>query len=370
VALVKCKECGDKVSAIAKACPYCGAEYDFAAHASAKPAEPAHITIEIKFQCPHCDAQELLADTSLSGQALECPVCGKSVMVPEYQKEPPKLEPTKLAIIPVAELREVRHSPSFQCPHCDKELLADSSLSGLATECPVCAKSVMVPEYQPTKAIIPVAELVKVKTDSDEGFKCHICNQAIAKGERRNQCFPATSGPYKSLTEHFSNEGELGWKPDLKGGYRLTPRRETGQGSTEHRDDEPSNGAAVQSVDKAASFMRGLAIFGMIGVGGYIQSVRDATIGFADGGFAAFEPTGYGWSHWLTCPSADSPASAGVTSIRWLPAWGNSLPTEGRRFIRRYANSSSDNLCGAVCRAFSTRCTKDYCAACQGSRSA
>lgn len=71
---------------------------------------------------------------------------------------------------------ETKHESFFIfCPHCERKLEADSSMSGFTAECPFCMKTMTVPNYQ----LAPKGQPADAGDDEYVLFSCPMCKQAI-----------------------------------------------------------------------------------------------------------------------------------------------------------------------------------------------
>lgn len=86
------------------------------------------------FNCPHC-GQHLAAEPDMAGMTIDCPVCGKPIIVPEAPQQGMS-----------GKKENANDHFSFTCPHCGQSLAAEVGMSGMECECPGCGESIVVPD--------------------------------------------------------------------------------------------------------------------------------------------------------------------------------------------------------------------------------
>jgi len=80
---------------------------------------------------------------------------------------------------------------SFQCPNCQKELVAPLELVGVAAECPGCKQQVRVPAPAPVPAAVPVAAVGSLPGETITAANaslCAICQSPLSESEAKSAC--------------------------------------------------------------------------------------------------------------------------------------------------------------------------------------
>jgi DNA-directed RNA polymerase subunit RPC12/RpoP len=131
--------------------------------------------MDIVFVCGCC-GQRLVIEGAGAGQVIDCPKCGKSLVVPytselpaEAPKPPqasPSLPETKPASrqafdpvddldtkqptqpIPLKELRKLDKDITFDCHECGQRLVVDKTGANRIVSCPKCGTSLVVPNVR------------------------------------------------------------------------------------------------------------------------------------------------------------------------------------------------------------------------------
>jgi len=83
---------------------------------------------------------------------------------------------------------------SFNCPNCQKELVAPLELVGVAAECPGCKQPIRVPAPAAAPAAVPVAAVATAPaapaepiTAADSAL-CAICQSPLSESEEKRAC--------------------------------------------------------------------------------------------------------------------------------------------------------------------------------------
>lgn len=100
-----------------------------------------NIKQEVVFYCWRC-GQKLAVSDSLQGKALPCPTCDYMLTIPTEEA----IEKRSVSHSPVDPLVATENDLTFNCDHCNWEIIMDKRGAGLIVQCPGCSELIEVPQ--------------------------------------------------------------------------------------------------------------------------------------------------------------------------------------------------------------------------------
>jgi DNA-directed RNA polymerase subunit RPC12/RpoP len=96
---------------------------------------------DVVFYCWRCGQKVSVPDT-MQGKLLPCPNCERLLTVPPGADVPKRI----VQLEDAEEIVATEDDMSFDCVHCDYLLIADKRGAGMTLQCPGCGKPIIVPQ--------------------------------------------------------------------------------------------------------------------------------------------------------------------------------------------------------------------------------
>lgn len=124
---------------------------------------------DFKFNCPQC-GQTVEADESFCGQTVECPHCGKGIVVPSIKS---------------SSVSEAKTQPLY-CPNCGNACEVDGELAiGQHLICPYCSEMFAYPGTEQGSESFPQDGHAEERRSEEITAKCPHCG-TLYEVEQRN----------------------------------------------------------------------------------------------------------------------------------------------------------------------------------------